>query len=59
MNHKYTDEEKQAQFDEFEKQGYDKAEIEKQTGRDADGYVHLELLYQKVLEFLVENAEIK
>ena len=55
----YTDEEKQAQFDEFEKQGYDKAEIEKQTGRDADGYVHLELLYQKVLEFLVENAEIK
>ena len=36
-----------------------KAEIEKQTGRDADGYVHLELLYQKVLEFLVENAEIK
>lgn len=56
---KYTDEEKEAQFEEFEKQGYDEEAIEKQTGRNADEYVHFELLYQKVLEFLVENAKIK
>ena len=55
----YTDEEKTAQLEEFEKQGYDEDEIEKQTGRNADEYVHFELLYQKVLEFLAENAEIK
>lgn len=56
---KYTDEEAKAQLEEFKKQGYDEAEIKKQTGRNADEYVHIELLYQKVLEFLVENAQIK
>lgn len=55
----YTEDEKEAQLAEFEKQGYDEDEIEKQTGRPADEYVHFELLYQKVLEFLAENAEIK
>lgn len=56
---KYTEEEAKAQLEEFKKQGYDEAEIKKQTGRNADEYVHIELLYQKVLEFLVENAQIK
>lgn len=55
----YTEEEKNEKLEEFKSQGYDEDEIEKQTGRNADEYVHLELLYIKVLEFLTENAVIK
>ncbi|MDO4485216.1 MAG: trigger factor [Bacillota bacterium] len=55
----YTEEEKEKLLADFEKQGYDEDEIEEQTGRTADEYVHIELLYQKVLDFLLENAVIK
>ena len=55
----YTDEEKQALIEDFQNQGYDAKTIESQTGRTMADYVHIELLYQKVLDFLLENAEIK
>lgn len=55
----YTNEEADALVAEFEAMGYDEATIESQTGRSMDEYVRIELLYQKVLQFLVENAKIK
>ena len=55
----YTDEEAEALVAEFEAMGYDKATIESQTGRTMDEYVRMELLYQKVLEFILNNAKVK
>lgn len=55
---KYTDDEKEALIADFEKQGYDEEAIKKQTGRSLDGYAHIELLYGKVLDFLLDNAKI-
>lgn len=55
----YTDEEAEALVAEFEAMGYDKATIESQTGRTMDEYVRIELLYQKVLGFLLDNAKLK
>lgn len=54
----YTDDEKEALIADFEKQGYDAEAVESQTGREIDEYVHIELLYGKVLDFLLEKAEI-
>lgn len=55
----YTDKEADKLIEDFESMGYDDEAIEKQTGRDVDDYVRIELLYQKVLEFLLDNAKIK
>ena len=55
----YTDEEAEQLVAEFEAMGYDAATIESQTGRKVDDYARMELLYQKVLQFLVDNAKIK
>ena len=55
----YTEKEAEALISEFESMGYDESTIESQTGRTEDEYVRVELLYQKVLEFLLENAVIK
>lgn len=55
----YTDEEAETLVANFESMGYDEDTIESQTGRTMDEYVRIELLYQKVLAFLLENAEIK
>lgn len=55
----YTSEEAEQMLADFEKQGYDEKAIQEQTGRAADEYIHIELIYQKVLEFLVDNAQIK
>ena len=55
----YTQEEKDKMIEEFEAAGYDNKTIKTQTGRPMEEYVHIELLYQKVLDFLLENAEIK
>jgi len=55
----YTDEEAEEMVASFEKMGYDEEMIESQTGHDMDGYVRIELLYQKVLDFLLDNAKIK
>lgn len=56
---KYTDEEAEEMIASFEAMGYDEATVKSQTGHDMDSYVRIELLYQKVLEFLLENAKIK
>lgn len=55
----YTDKEANKMIEEFESMGYDDEMIESQTGRSVDDYVRIELLYQKVLEFLLDNAVIK
>ena len=54
----YTDKEKADLIADFEKQGYDAEAVEAQTGRELDEYAHIELLYGKVLDFLLEKAEI-
>ena len=54
----YTKKEKKNLISSFEKQGYDEDTIEQQTGRTLDDYVHTELLYEKVLDFLLDNAKI-
>lgn len=54
----YTDKEKNKLIKEFEATGYDDEAIKTQTGRNMEDYVRIELLYQKVLEFLLENANI-
>jgi len=55
----YTSEEAEAMMSQFKSQGYDEKSIEEQTGRTADEYVRIELLYQKVLEFIQEEAVIR
>lgn len=55
----YTDEEAEALQSDFEAQGYSEADIEKQTGRTMQEYLHIELMYQKVLDYLLENAAVK
>lgn len=55
----YTKKEAEALRTDFESMGYDDEMIESQTGRTVDDYIRIELLYQKVLEFLLENAVIK
>lgn len=54
----YTDEESQELISSFEQQGYNESAIERQTGRTMEDYVRIELLYGKVLDFLLENANI-
>jgi len=54
----YTEKEKEAMIADFEATGYDEESIKSQTGRNIDEYAHIELLYQKVLDFLLENANI-
>lgn len=55
----YTDAEREALVQDFNNQGYDAEAIEAQTGRTLEDYVHIELLYQKVLDFLLDNAKIE
>ena len=54
----YTDKEKEEAIKAYEDAGYDDNSIELQTGRYMDDYVHIELLYQKVLDYLLDNAKI-
>ena len=54
----YTEEEKEKLIENFEAQGYDADAIEQQTGRTVNDYAHIELLYEKVLDFLLDNAKI-
>lgn len=56
---KYTDKEADEMMEQLETMGYDKAAIQSQTGRNIDDYIRIELLYSKVLEFLLDNAVIK
>lgn len=57
-NLSYTDKEKENLIKSFESQGYDADAIEQQTGRPLAEYVHIELLYEKVLDFLLDQAKI-
>lgn len=57
-NLSYTEEEKEKLIENFEAQGYDADAIEQQTGRTVNDYAHIELLYEKVLDFLLDNAKI-
>lgn len=54
----YTDEEAEKLKKDIESQGYDNKTVEIETGRTMDQYVHIELLYEKVLDFLQENAKM-
>lgn len=58
-NLSYTDKEADKMIKEYEAAGYTDKAIKTQTGRTMDEYVRTELLYEKVLDFLLENAHIK
>lgn len=55
----YTDEEAAELQKNIETQGYTDESVQRDTGRTMDQYVHIELLYEKVLNFLGENAKLK
>ena len=55
----YTDEEAKAFQTNIEAQGYDETSVKRETGRTMAQYIHIELLYEKVLDFLQKNADIK
>lgn len=55
----YTDEEAAALQKDIEIQGYTEEAVKRDTGRTMEQYVHIELLYEKVLDFLGENAKVK
>ena len=55
----YTDEEAAELQKNIETQGYTDESVQRDTGRTMDQYVHIELLYEKVLDFLGENAKLK
>ena len=55
----YTGDEKDKKIEEVKGMGYDEETIQEQTGRTMDEYVHINLLYEKVLDFIVDNAVVK
>ena len=55
----YTDDEAKDLQQSIEVQGYTDESVKRETGRTMDQYVHIELLYEKVLDFLQENAKIE
>lgn len=55
----YTDKEKEAKIAELEQQGYDEESVQSYTGRTLDQYVDITILYEKVMDFILEKAEIK
>ncbi len=55
----YTDEEVEKLKKDIEGQGYDEETVLRETGRTMEQYLHIELLYEKVLNFLVKEADIK
>lgn len=55
----YTDEETEKLKKDIEEQGYDEDTVLRETGRTMEQYLHIELLYEKVLNFLVKEADIK
>ena len=54
----YTDEEASELKENIESQGYDEEMVEGQTGITMKQYVHIELLYEKVQDFLLDKAKI-
>ncbi len=54
----YTEEEAKNLQADIENQGYDEDTVEIETGRTMEQYVHIELLYEKVLDYLQDNANM-
>lgn len=55
----YTDEEKEQTIADVEKQGYDEETVMAYTGRTLEQYAHIRLLYEKVQDFILDNAKVK
>ena len=55
----YTDEEKEKTIAEVEGQGYDDETVKQYTGRTMEQYAHIRLLYEKVQDFILDNAKVK
>ena len=55
----YTDKEAETLQENIEAQGYDEDAVLRETGRDMEAYVHIELLYEKVMDFLLDNAKMQ
>lgn len=53
----YTDDEKEYFIQNMQSQGYDNDAVVQQTGRTMGDYAHIELLYEKVLDFIRDNAK--
>ena len=54
-----TDEEKEKTIAEVEGQGYDDETVKQYTGRTMEQYAHIRLLYEKVQDFILDNAKVK
>ena len=55
----YTSEEKDKEIAEIESQGYDDEKVKAYTGRTMEGYAHIKILYDKVQDFILDNAKVK
>lgn len=55
----YTDEELEKNIADIEKQGYNEETVMNYTGRTMNQYAHIRLLYDKVQDFILENAKVK
>lgn len=55
----YTDEELEKTISEMESQGYTEETVKSYTGRTMDQYAHIRLLYDKVQDFILDNAKVK
>ena len=55
----YSKDDKESKIEEIKTMGYDEETIQEQTGRTMDEYVHINLLYEKVLDFIVDNAKVE
>ena len=55
----YSDDEKEKEIAEIEKQGYDDETVKSYTGRTMEQYAHIKLLYDKVQQFILDNAKVK
>ena len=55
----YTDEEMDKTIADIESQGYDEETVKNYTGRTMQQYAHIQLLYGKVQDFLLDNAKVK
>lgn len=58
-NLSYTDEELEKEVAEVESQGYDDETVKSYTGRTMEQYAHIKILYDKVQDFMLENAKVK
>ncbi|MDD6190816.1 MAG: trigger factor [Firmicutes bacterium] len=53
-----SDDEIKNTVESLKNQGYDDEKVEKETGRNLEQYAHISLLYQKVQDFIFENAKV-